>query len=402
MAIPPVAALEIGTSKVIALIGELREDGSVMITGMGEHPSVGVRKGEISDLENAVVCVQAVLKAAEEHSGVSVEQIHLAVSGGHIHSFVSRGALPVRDPEGMITTDDVEEVMEMARAISLSPDREMIHTICQHFCIDEQERVVRPEGMEGARLALDMLVLHGVRSRLNNAVRVVERIPIDVQDVAFSGLCSALAVLTPEQKKIGVVVIDLGGGTTDYMAYAGGVVASGGALGLGGDHITNDIALAFNIPMARAERLKKEFGSATIPPTIDPPKVSLPAEVGFPGKKISLKSLHTVINARVDEMFSTVKRRLIEENVLAHVGAGVVLTGGGAHMKGVTDLASEVFGVPCFVGKPRKVSGIALATEGPQYAACIGLVQYGFRTQEDPGVKRQSPFGKFVRTLFGG
>lgn len=402
MTIPPVAALEIGTSKVMALVGEMREDGSIMIIGSGEHLSSGVRKGEVTDLENVVVCVRSVLKAVEKQSGVSIEQIHLAVSGGHIRSFVSRGARPVQDPAGMITEDDVEEVMDVARAISLSPDRETIHTIPQQFCIDEQERVVRPEGMEGARLAVDMLVLHGVRSRLNNLVRVVERLSVDVQDVAFSALCSALAVLTPEQKKIGVVVIDLGGGTTDYMAYAGGVVASGGALGIGGDHITNDIALAFNIPMSRAESLKKESGSAVIPSVIEPPKVSLPAEVGFPGKKISLKSLHTVINARMEEILLIVKRRLSDENVMAHIGAGIVLTGGGAHLTGITELVSSVFGVPCFVGKPQKISGLALATDGPEYAACAGLIQYGFRTQDDQDAGNQSAVGRFVRTLFGG
>ena len=397
----PVAALEIGTSKIIAMVGEMREDGTVMITGVGERPSSGVRKGEIIDLENATVCAKAALEEAEETSNVSLGQIYVTISGGHIRGLVNRGAVPVRDPDGLVSEDDVDEVMEVARAISLPADREIIHTICRHFCIDDQEQVIKPEGMVGAKLSVDMLVLHGVRGLLRNTERVVEQIPMEVQDVAFGGLCSALSVLTIEQKTSGVVVIDLGGGTTDYMAYAGGVVACGGALGVGGDHVTNDMAIAFNIPMARAEKLKKEIGCATIAAAIDPPKISLPAEVGFPGRTINLRSMHTVINARVDEIFSMIKKRLDDDNVLPMVGAGIVLTGGGAHLKGVTDLAETVFGVPCFVGSPRGVTGIAVATEGPEYAACCGLVQYGFRVQDRPNSGSNSLLGSFMKTLLG-
>ena len=264
MALPPVVGLEIGTSKVIALVGEMREDGHVMITGMGERSSLGVRKGEIVDLENAVACTRGALEDAEESGRVSIRQVLLAVSGGHIQSMVNRGAVPVMDEDGEIMQEDVDQVMDVARAVNLPPEREVLHTICQHFCVDDQERVTRPEGMEGAKLALDMLVLHGVRNLLRNTVKVVRSIPMTVQDVTFSGLCSALAALTPEQKKSGAVVIDLGAGTTDYIAYAGNVVAAAGALGVGGDHVTNDIAVAFSIPLTQAENLKHESASATV------------------------------------------------------------------------------------------------------------------------------------------
>ena len=397
----PVAALEIGTSKVIAMVGEMREDGNVMVTGVGERPSSGVRKGEIIDLESATLVAKSVLAEAEETSNVALEQVYIAASGSHIRGLVNRGAIPLRDSDGLVSDDDVDEVMELARAVNLPADREVIHTICRHFCIDDQERVIKPEGMAGAKLSVDMLVLHGVRGLLRNTVRVVEQIPMEVQDVAFSGLCSALSALTVEQKKSGVVVIDLGGGTTDYMAYAGGVVACGGALGVGGDHVTNDLAIAFNIPMGRAEKLKKEIGSATIPSALDPAKVSLPAEVGFPSRTISLRPVHTVINARMDEIFKMIKKRLGDDNVLPMVGAGVVLTGGGAHMKGVTELAETVFGVPCFIGTPRGITGIAVATDGPEYAACCGLVQYGFRVQERPGSGRGGVLSAFMKTILG-
>jgi cell division protein FtsA len=369
-----------------------------MITGMGEAPSAGVRKGEIIDLENAVVCVRSALAMAEESGKVAIRQVHLAVSGGHLESVINRGTVPVVDPEAGIAREDVEQVMEVARAIHLAPEREVLHTICQHFCIDGQERVIKPEGMEGARLALDMLVVHGVRARLHNTVRVVRSVPMDVQDVAFSGLCAALAVLTPEQKKSGVVVIDLGGGTTNYLAYADGVVATAGALGVGGDHITNDIALAFTIPGSQAESLKRGSGAATLRSLSGAPRVTLPPEVGFPGRSVSVKALQTVIHARVEEMFGMVVRRLDREGILHHVGAGIVLTGGGAHLRGVTEVAEQVFALPCALGRPINVSGLAAVAAGPEYATGSGLVLYGFRTSADQ--RRESRLGGWLKDLF--
>lgn len=400
MALPPIVALEIGTSKVIALVGEMREDGHVMITGMGESPSIGVRKGEIIDLENAATCVRSVLERAEESGAVSIRQVMLAVSGGHLQGLINRGTVPVMDKDGEITREDIEQVMEVARAVNLATDRDILHTICRHFCIDNQERVVQPEGMEGASLSVDMLVLHGVRSRLNNAVRVARSIPVDVQDVAFSGLCAALSVLSVEQKKGGVVVIDLGGGTANYLAYAENVVAAAGVLAVGGDHITNDIMLAFNIPTSRAEWLKREWGSAVVTEQDSERRVKLPPEVGFPGRAVSLKSLHTVIHARVDETFRMIRKRLDKEGVLHHIGAGVVLTGGVAHLRNICELGERVFGLPCSVGRPRNISGLATATEGPEYAVCSGLIQYGFKTNGDrrpPAL----PLAGWIGKMFG-
>ncbi len=382
MSVAPVVALEIGTSKVLALVAEMREDGCVMITGIGEEPSAGIRKGEVVDLENAITCTRSVLAMAEESGKVAIRQVHLAASGGHISSLMNRGTVPVLDKDGEITRDDIDQVMEVARAVNLPVDREILHTICQQFCIDDQEQVIKPEGMEGAKLSLDMLVLHGIRNRLNNTIKVVSSLSVDVQDVVFSGLCSALAVLSAEQKQSGAVVIDLGGGTTNYLAYTKGVVADAGVLGVGGDHITNDIALAFNIPMLQAEDVKRESGCAVVKTAVGPARIALPAEVGFPGCTVSVKSLHKVINARVEEMIDVIRRRLEVSGILHHIGAGVVLTGGGAHLKEIVTLVEDVFSLPCSIGRPRNVSGLAVATEGPEYATCCGLAQYGFKMQD--------------------
>ena len=399
MSIPPVVALEIGTSKVVALVGELRDDGSIMITGIGEHPATGVRKAEVIDVGNAAICVRSALAAAEESGRVSIRRVHLAVSGAHIQTVINRGAVPVIDKAGEISGEDIDQVMEVARALNLPPDRDILHTICQHFCIDEQQRVIQPEGMDGARLSLDMLVIHGVRNRIRNAVKVVRSLSVDVHDVVFSGLCSALSVLTPEQKKSGAIVIDMGGVVTEYLAYADNIVAAAGVLGVGGDHVTNDIGMGFNIPNSRAESLKRRSGSAFVRASTDTPNVDVPAEGGFAGRSVDLHSLDTVINARVDETLGMIKKRLAEAGLLHHIGAGVILTGGGACLRGIKEVVESIFHLPCSMGKPSGITGLAVAAERPEYSTCSGLVKYGFKMNDE---RRPGSLGNWLRGLFGG
>ncbi len=379
MRLAPVVGIEIGTTKVLALVGEMREDGHILITGIGQHLSAGVRKAQVTDMEAVHICVRSALEAAEQTGDVAIREVMLAVSGGHIQGEVNRGSVAVVDRDGEITADDVEAVIEVAQAIPLPHDRMDIHSLCQYFCVDDQEHIVRPEGMEGARLSLDMFIMHGQRSSINTIIKAVKDIPMDVQDVVFAGLCSALAVLTEEQKQSGALVIDLGGGTTDYAVFMDKFLMTAGSLAIGGDHVTNDIVQAFTIPTARAETLKKESGCALVLED-EGPSVSLPAEVGFPSRIIDLSMLHTVINARMEETLELVKARIEHEGLLHQLGAGIILTGGGSHLARLPELASRVFGMPCSIGRPRNVSGLATVTEGPEFAACCGLVQYGFET----------------------
>jgi len=396
----PVVALEIGTSKTVALVGEKREDGGIVITGHGETESTGVRKGEVIDLEQAVAGVRRVLDEAEQASRVDICEVDLVVSGGHIRAMANRGAVPLQGADSEITEDDMEDAMDVARAVALPEDRQVIHTICRDFCIDGQQRVIRPIGMIGALLEVSMLVVHGVRVRIRNTVRTAELTPVDVGDVAFGGLCSALAVLTPEQKKAGVVVIDFGGGTLDYMAYGDGVVAAAGSLGVGGDHVTNDIALACNITHRMAEKLKLEHGSGIVSAGRDADRIKLPAEVGFSGAAVAPRVLQAVIHARLKETFDILRRRLDDQDVLAHVGAGIVLTGGMARLPDITDLLTRVMGLPCTIGKPRQLSGLTAVAENPGYAACAGLVHYAFKTREQNRQRERSMFGALGR-MFG-
>jgi cell division protein FtsA len=385
---------------VRAVIGESRDDGHLMITGLGECPSRGVRKGEIVDFDNALACVREALQLAEENGRVIINQIHLVVSGGHIMSLINRGSVPIMNSRKEITDSDVDQVLATARAVSLSPDRQVLHTICQYFHVDDQEGVIDPEGMEGSKLSVDMLIIHGVLMRLRNVVKVVRTVRVDVDDVAFGGLCAALAVLTAEDKESGSVVLDLGGGTTDYVVYAHTAIAAAGSFGVGGDHVTNDIARGLRIPIADAERLKEDAGSAMVEMAARSRKVALPAESGLPGRAVKLSDLHTIVHLRMEETLNLVKSDLIGQNLLHSLGGGVVLTGGGAHMKNIARLAEKVFGLPCRIGRPRGIAGLAVVTEGPEYAATVGMVRYGIKSMEQKERSGKSLKGLF-KTFFG-
>ena len=399
MGLMPIVALEIGTSKVVALVGELREEGHIVVTGMGQHDSAGVRKGEMVDFENTRICVKEALAAAEEMAQVSIHQVHLALSGGDIQSLVNSGTTPILDSKEGVSRDDVDEVTERARSVTLPPDRKILHSIGQIFYVDN-ERVARPENFIGTQLSLDMLLLHAHESHIRNTVRLLADLKIELIDTAFSGLCSALAVLTPEQKEGGVLVIDLGGGTTTYTAYAAGIFAAAGAYAIGGDHVTNDIALAFNIPRSQADRLKREVGSVLAEDVNRSARVPIPAEVGYPSRNVSLQGLHTVIHLRMAETFQLILRDIERKGSIHQIGAGVVLPGGGSQMKGLGKLAERVFQLPCMLGRPVGFSGLASATEDPGCSSTAGLLRYAFKHAS--GARRKASILSLFKGLWGG
>lgn len=396
MSVPPIVALEIGTGMVRAVVGEVSPDGHLMITGFGEVPSVGVRKGEVIDFDHVLECVRKALQAAEESSNVVIHQIHLVVTGGHITSLVNTGDAPVLNPRHEITKDEIEHVRKIARAVALPPDRQVLHTITQRFRVDDQEGVIDPEGMEGSKISVDMLIVHGVLSRLRNVVKVVRSADVDVVDVAFAGLCSALAVLTPEEKEAGVVVMDIGAGATEYAVYAENAISMAGALPLGGDHITNDLACGLHIPVAEAERLKCAQGSALADMALRSRKVALVPQPGSREQTVRLSDVHTIIQARAEEILELVKKRVEEAKLLHHLGGGIVLTGGTAHLPNLVKLTERVWRLPCRIGVPRGVVGLAAVTEKPQFAATVGMIRYAHRaaTQSDRGI------GWFMRKLW--
>lgn len=399
MAVPPIAALEIGTSRTVVCVGESGERGRVRITGVGVCPTIGVRKGQIVDLSKVRVGIDKAVKEAEKASGVDIWQVLIALSGGHIQSVVNSGMLAIRSNDHVVSREDMEELGESVNDVQLESDRQLLHTIPLTFTVDDQSGIVKPEGMRCKMLALDVMAIHGLKNRIDNAVNAAKSAKLDVTDVAFSGIGAALSVLTPEHKHNGVALIDLGGGTTSYVAYCNSVFAASGCIAVGGDHITNDVALAFTIPQARAEDVKRRYGSAVIAPDSGNKRVTLPADVGFEERSIGCKALQTVINARVDETLRIVRSRLDDAGVLPHLGAGLILTGGGAYINGVTDLARLVFGLPCRIGVPSNVDGLDGVDQSAALAAVAGLVVHGRNNYEDRGLL--SPVKHVLKGWFG-
>lgn len=377
----PIVAVEMGTSKIVVLVGEIREDNRITVIGVGESSSSGIRKGEVVSLSNASSALRIAIAKAEENADVSVRSVYLSIVGGHIRSTFNTGTSIIVDPEIGVTGDDIDAVITVAKALNLAQDQTIIHSLSRYFTIDKLQRIITPEGMEGSQLSLQMMILHGNKMCINNTMNVIQDRDIDIQDVVFGGLCSAQAVLTKEQKDSGVVVIDIGGGTTDYIAYNDSLVAAAGSLAVGGDHITNDMVQAFNIPIIRAEEIKKKYGMAIIGDYGSEKKISLKPQVGFSGRTFSHHAMNTVINARVDEILKTVKKRLDENGVMDYIGAGVVLTGGCAKLEGITVLAHDTFGVPCSVGKPNIAGGLSSAIDSPEYVTSYGLMEYAAQTE---------------------
>ena len=376
MNIPPVAALEIGTSHVRVLVGEAREDGHVTISGMGEVPSRGVRKGEVVEFDLALESVRSALHDAEERSPVKIGEVHLLVSGGEMLSMINRGSAPVYD-SSEIQQEDIHKCLETARAVSLPTGRQLIHSIAQRYYIDDRHAVIDPLGMEGVKLSVDMLLLHGLRNRLRNTAKVVRSVPIEIRHVAFSGFCASLSSLTPEQKERGVLLIDMGGGTTDFVVYARNAIAWAGSLPVGGDHVTNDITHGLQVSKQQAEQLKESCGNALVDLSLRGQKISVPTELGVKDQFVPITDLHTIIHCRVEEIFHLIRNQLLKQELLHLLSSGVVLVGGGSVLKHVDVLGGKVFGMPCQVGKPLHFSGITTVTERPEYAAPLGMIRHG-------------------------
>ena len=386
--------LEIGTSKVCAVVAECREDGDVRLLGVGETPSRGVRKGEIVDFENASNCVREALSDAEEKSDVEIKSVWLAVTGSHIHSFNNRGSAAIPEESGEITEEEIQEVEYKAKEISLPKENAILHSIIQHYYVDGQEGVLNPVGMLGNRLEADFHIIHGVTNRIQNSIRCVKECHIEVEDVVVSSVASAQVVLGQHQKESGAVVIDIGGGVTDYIVYLDGVVRQSGVLAVGGDHITNDISIGLRIPITRAEKLKIEEGSAVLGKSLPGEKIVLKNDTGFSGKEVEREMLNRIIHLRLEELFVLLHKRFAGEVPERLLGAGVMLTGGCSLIRGIRDVAESVFDMPVHLTRAQAVSGPTSAFENPQFSTCIGLAKYA------QAVRAEMPEESFLSGLF--
>jgi cell division protein FtsA len=379
-----VVGLEVGTSKVCVVVAELRADGTINIIGIGQAPSRGVRKGEIVDFDNAITCIKQAVAEAEESAGIEIRHVYAGVTGGHVRSVTNRGMVPITSEDREITADDVEAVMRNAKAIDIPVENAVVHSMRQHFHVDGQDGVLNPVGMLGSRLEADVLVIHGVRTRLQNTIRCIRTIGLEVDDVVVCGIASALAVLSREQKEMGALVIDMGGGTTDYAVYSEGVIKHIGILAVGGDHITNDLHLGLKIPLNRADKLKCEQGSCLVDNMARGQTVTLPREIGMPERTVSKESLQRVIHLRVRETFEIIAHNVERHGLANFIGAGVFLTGGGSHLADIGKLAEEVFGTNVQLRPAATVAGLTKALDKPEFSTAIGLTMYGLASQRSP------------------
>jgi cell division protein FtsA len=387
--------LEIGTSKICVVVGESRPDGTIKILGVGQAPSRGVRKGEIVDFETAMKCVHEAVVDAEQKSDVMIRSVYVAAAGSHIQSFNNRGCVLLPEDRDEIDDQDIEDVKISAREVSIPAPNAFLHSIIQHYHVDGQDGVLSPVGMLGQKLEADFHIIHGVRTRIQNTIRCVKELPLDVEDVVFSPLASAQVVLTQHQKNLGALVIDIGGGTTDYILYVDGAVKQSGVLAVGGDHVTNDVSMGLRIPMARAEKLKIEEGSCILGNCLPGETILLKDDSGFAGKEIERETLNTIVHMRVGEVFELLKRTLEEESFINYTGAGIFITGGCSLLNGIDHLAGEIFEMPAHVAHAQTMSGLTSAFENPQFSTAIGLIKYAQAVQAD------RPRGRGIGRIFG-
>src|SRR5688572_28589913 len=380
-----VVGLEIGTSKVCAVVGELKRDDSVQILGVGVTPSRGVRKGEIVDLETCGKCIREAIADAEEKSDVMIKNVYLGVTGAHITSFNNRGACDLPEDREKVMEEDFARVQEAARAAPIPAQNMFVHTILQHYYVDGQDGVLNPVGMFGHGLEADFHIVHGNANRIRNSIQCLCDLDLEIEDIIFTPYASAQAVLTQSQKNTGVLMIDMGGGTTGCCVYAGGAVVQSACVGVGGDHLTNDHSLSLRILMGKAELLKIKEGSCMLGNSLPGETVALKDEHGFAGKEVEREMLNTIIHMRVRETFELLKREIEQQDFYDYLGAGIVLTGGTSELKGIKVLAEEVFGMPVQLCRARNVSGVTSAFENPQYSTAIGLVKYAQATLDDEG-----------------
>jgi cell division protein FtsA len=381
-----IVGLEIGTSKVCAVVGELNAEGALNIVGVGQARSRGVRKGEIVDPTVAAEDVRNAVVEAEQMADVEIRSVHLGVSGGHLRGFTNRGMHPVVSADREITREDVEDVIRNAKAINLPAENHVVHAIRQHFLVDGQDGISNPVGMLGARLEVDLHVVHGNFNRLQNPIRVVKGLQLEVEAIVFNGLASALALLTSEQKELGSLVIDIGGGATEYVVYSGGIIKHTGVLAVGGDHVSNDLAYGLKVPLGRAEDLKVKHGSALVQEVDKGQTVTIHNELGLPLKTVNLEHLRRIMALRLEETFELVEQELRKAGLLEYLRAGVFLCGGGARIPGIDKLAAKIFDLPVSLGKASTVSGVKSSLDQPEFATAIGLAKFGsFQQKRKPG-----------------
>jgi cell division protein FtsA len=394
-----VVGLDIGTTKICVIVGEVTE-GGIDIVGIGSHPSKGLRKGVVVNIDSTVNSIQKALEEAELMAGCQISRVFAGIAGGHIKGFNSHGVIAIKD--GEVTEQDVRRVIDAAKAVSIPMDREVIHVIPQEFIVDDQDGIMDPLGMSGVRLEAKVHIVTGAVTSAQNIIRSAHRAGLDVVDIALQQLASSEATLAPDEKELGVALVDIGGGTTDIAVFHSGSLKHTAVLAVGGNHITSDIAVGLRTPMVEAERIKRRYGCALTSRIQKDETIEVPSVGGRKPRVLSRQILGEIIEPRVQEIFELVHGELMEEGYDSLITSGVVLTGGAVIMDGMTELAEQVFDVPVRRGIPRGIGGLVDVVSSPMYATGVGLVIYGSRHPAIEGrfkVGDRNIFAKVVKAF---
>jgi cell division protein FtsA len=378
-----IVGLDIGTTKICAVISEVDND-SLNIIGIGTHPSKGLRKGVVVNIEGTVESIKSAIEEAELMAGVEVVSVYAGIAGGHIKGFNSHGIIAVKT--GVVSDADKDRVIEAAKAVAIPMDREVLHVLPQQYILDGQSGIKEPRGMSGVRLEARIHIITGAVTSAQNIVRCVNRAGLDVEDIVVEQLASAEAVLDPDERDLGVALVDIGGGTADIAIFSEDSIKYTSVISVGGNHITNDVAIGLRTPHAEAEKIKIKHGCALGSLVHSDEKVEVPSVGGREPRVIGRKMLAEIIEPRVEEMFHMIRHDIENSGYIDLLTSGLVITGGTTNLDGMVNVAEKVFGLPVRRGVPTGIGGLTDVVDSPQYATAVGLLQFGARDRKN-GVK---------------
>ncbi len=376
-----VVGLDIGTTKVCAIVGKKTAEGQIKIIGLGQTPSKGLRKGVVINIDEAVLSIKKAIAYAERMSGVKIDSVYTGIAGGHIRSYNSSGVVAIKNLE--VSESDIRRVIDAAKAVMIPPDKEIIHIIPQEFIVDDQPGIKDPRGMNGTRLEVRVHIVTGSVTNIQNIIKCCNKSGLKVRNIVLQPIASSYSILLPEEKDLGVGLIDIGGGTTDVAIFASNAIKHSSVIALGGDHVTNDIAIGLRTPFKEAEEIKKKFGCAYSDLVDDGEIIEIPGIGDRKSREIPKRLLSEIIEPRMEEIYSLVKNELEKMGLMPLLASGIVLTGGTALMAGSLELAENIFDLPVRLGKPEGVMGLKDSVDNPMYSTGVGLVMYGFSRTKD-------------------
>jgi len=375
-----IVGLDVGTTKICAVVGEVQGN-KINIIGIGTHPSIGLRKGVVVNIESTVESIQKAVEEAELMAGCEISSVYAGIAGGHITGFNSRGIVAIKGPE--VTKNDVDRVIDAARAVAIPMDREVIHVIPQEFIIDDQGGIQNPVGMSGVRLEAKIHIVTGAVTSAHNIVKCANRSGLDVCDIVLEPLASGEAVLTNEEKDVGTALLDLGGGTSDLAIFFGKNIKHTFVLSLGGNNLTNDISIGLRASQVEAEKIKIKYGTCVARDISNEETIEVPGMGGRKPRKLPRQILGEILEPRIEEIFTLIKREIFRAGMDNVITSGLVLTGGSSMLHGITDIAESIFDVPSRLGTPIGISGLIDVVNNPMYATAVGLVLYGAKNQPE-------------------